>query len=87
MKLLQLHAEFKLSDNFDGGIADAIIELGEYLKTQKAADRLASVDLPDKTIARVEWERVAIRQLIALNHLRGNRYVGTYFVGDWSEKL
>lgn len=87
MKLLQLHAEFKLSDDFDGGLADAIIELGEYLKTQKAIERIASVDLPDISVSRAEWERAAIRSLVALNHLRGNRWVGAYYLGDWSDKL
>ena len=89
MKLLQIHAEFKLPDDFDGTLPDALRLLADYWESQAACQRKTeNKDHPDwlssKQIQLGEWESNALQRLIDKHKENGTRVVTCQFVGDWT---
>ena len=87
MKLLQIHAEFKLSDDFDGTLSDALREMADYCESNAAAGR-EKIGEPDEDMAMsvYDWQVTAIGQLKDLNDKDGTRAVFNEFHGEWPQK-
>jgi hypothetical protein len=89
MKLLQLHAEFKLPDDFDGTLPEALRRLADYWESPDAnAREPLNRDHPDwissKAVCVGDWESNALQRLIEKNQANGTRVVICHFLGDWS---
>ena len=84
MKLLQIHAEFKLPDDFDGSFSDALREMAMYCESPEANEREElRDDKEDKGITIIDWECKAIKELIAKNRAKGNKIVVDKYIGIW----
>jgi hypothetical protein len=90
MKLLQLHVEFKLPDDFEGSMPDALRLLAAYWDSSEACAREAmNKDHPvwlsskDPTIG--DWEMNALQRLIDKHELNGSRIVSCHYLGEWDE--
>jgi len=89
MKLLQMHTEFKLPDDFDGTLPDALRLLADYWESPGADARQSlNSDHPDwllsKDIAIGDWESRAIQRLIDKHEENGSCVVFCNFVGDFN---
>jgi hypothetical protein len=81
MKLLQIHAEFKLPDDFEGGLGEALERLAEYDRQTPEKDHHDRV--PPESLTIKEWEAEALKSLVELNQGDGTRLISKWFVGEW----
>lgn len=91
MQLLQIHAEFKLPDDFKGSLPDALRLLADYWESDEANQRDAlNNDHPtwisDKGVQIIEWEQNALERLMNKNKENGSRVVLCQYVGPYDEK-
>lgn len=90
MKLLQIHAEFKLPDDFDGTFPDALRLLADYWESPEAVARETMNDddhpawLSSKELPVGEWESNALQRLIDKHEKNGSRVVTCHFLGDYN---
>lgn len=88
MKLLQMHIEFKLADDFDGTLSDALRILADYNESQAANEREAMNSdhpefLSDTETTMGEWDVKALKRLIDKNAENGARIVCSHFLAEW----
>lgn len=86
-----MHAEFKLPDDFDGTIPDALRLLADYWDTPEADLReKMNDDHPDwigsKDISVGDWESNALQRLTDKNIENGSRVVFCNYLGDWDDE-
>lgn len=88
MKLLQLHVEFKLSDEFRGTLSDALREMAIYIESPEADSReVIGGDITNQgnAVSIVDWQKRQIERLRKINMKDGSRAIYEFFIGDWPE--
>lgn len=83
MKLLQIHAEFMLPDDFEGTLADALALLSEYDRAHHS-EAIANASRwkghLDMTVKELQVEMLS--DLLAYNKASGQKLVALYFCGE-----
>ena len=94
MKLLQIHAEFRLPDDFEGSLSDALLELAAYNDLGEANDReIINEDsevgktLRAKDVTVRHWESSALQRLTKKHRENKTRLVMCHYLGDFKSKL
>lgn len=92
MKLLQMHIEFLLPDDFDGDWATALHELARYhdesVKAKRTKINSSDIHAPTPDMTCWDAEKLMIKEVLRINKEDGRRFVGgvavaEYKDGDW----